>query len=91
MDLVYYEKILEIYFEIIFIINILVFNSLTLEMIKLVKILIIFGNYTLKLQSTKDKIKSKNKEFFSLLKVCISIFEFDKTYPEARLILVDKR
>lgn len=49
---------------------------------KLLKLLIDFGKFN---------IASKNGEFFEILRCLIVIFEFDKTYPEGRKILHEKR
>ena len=36
--------------------------------------------------------EKKNKKFFDVLRTLIIIFEFDKTYPEARrILLVDRK
>lgn len=40
---------------------------------------------------SESEKSSKNNEFFEILKSLIIIFEFDKTYPEARKTLMSKR
>ena len=35
--------------------------------------------------------EKKNKDFFQVFRTLIIIFEFDKTYPEARRILLEDR
>jgi len=60
-------------------------------MLKLLKLIISFGKYNIKMGSSSDETQIKNKDFFTLIKSLIAIFEFDKTYPEARNILIEKR
>lgn len=45
----------------------------------------------MKIGKDAKETMAKNADFFSLIKALIAIFEFDKTYPEARNILIEKR
>ena len=68
-----------------------VYNNLTYEMIKLLRLMIDFGKYNIIMGSNIKETNEKNKDFFKIIKALIAIFEFDKTYPEARGILIEKR
>jgi len=58
----------------------------------LIKQLIIFGNYKMKINNNDTrKITLTNEPFLNLLKVSISIFEIDLSYPEAIFIMIEKR
>ena len=68
-----------------------VYNNLTYEMIKLLRLMIDFGKYNIIMGSNIKETNEKNKDFFKIIKALIAILEFDKTYPEARGILIEKR
>lgn len=60
-------------------------------MVKLLKLLIDFGKFQIEVTKDVQKTEQKNQEFFTILRALIAIFEFDKTYPEARKILIENR
>jgi hypothetical protein len=62
-----------------------IYNMLTLEMIRLLKLMINFGKY-----SIRSKQEEEN-DFFVLIKSLVVLLEFDPIYPEARKILLEKR
>ena len=68
-----------------------VYNALTLEIVRLQRLLIDFGMYRIKLGTTDEETQKFNLDFFTLLRSLFVILEFDSTYPEARKILMDKR
>ena len=69
------------------------YNGLTLQILKLLKLIIRFGKFNIKVYHDKsmEEFMIKNKEFFEIFKTLIMMFEFDKMYPEARRILNEKR
>lgn len=68
-----------------------IYNNLTYELLRLMKLIISFGKYNIKIEQNEKQTQEKNKDFFSLLKYLVTILEFDKTYPESRKILIQAR
>lgn len=64
-----------------------IYNKLTLEVIRLLKLMINFGKYTVRPDADKDS----NKDFFAIIKSLFIMLEFDPAYPETRKILIEKR
>lgn len=55
-----------------------------------------FGKYNIhndvsKFSKQKEKFDIKTSEFFYIVQNIMTIFEFDKTFPEARKTLLNKR
>jgi hypothetical protein len=66
-----------------------IYNSLTLEIIRLFKLMIRFGKYTLiKTGSNDDEEFEGENDFFLLIKHLVVLLEFDTTYPESQKILI---
>ncbi|EAR92909.2 zinc finger, C2H2 type family protein (macronuclear) [Tetrahymena thermophila SB210] len=73
-----------------------VYNNLTYEIVKMLRLMIDFGKYNIhddisKFAKMKEKYEMQSAEFFKIISNILSIFEFDKTFPEARKILLKKR
>lgn len=66
-----------------------IYNKLTLEVVRLLKLLIEFGKYQLKLGADENETKLINADLFGLLSSLFVVLEFDSTYPEARKILME--
>lgn len=64
-----------------------IYNNLTYELLKLMKLIISFGKYNIKIEDSEKVTQEKNKDLFTLIKCLVTILEFDKTYPESRKIL----
>ncbi len=69
------------------------FNPMTLEIVRLMKLLMNFGKYTIKVASDHppEVTLEKNKDFFGILRTLVSFLEIDRKYPEVRRILLEKR
>ena len=68
-----------------------VFNEFFIEIIKMIREMLEFGVYQIqfnvaKLKKNKQR-KRQNSEIKHILKTLFTILEYDKTYPEARIIL----
>lgn len=55
-----------------------------------------FGKYNIhddisKFAKMKEKFELNSGEFFKIIQNIMTLFEFDKTFPEARKILLKKR
>ncbi|CAD8111133.1 unnamed protein product [Paramecium sonneborni] len=68
-----------------------IYNELTLEVIKLFKLLIQFGKYSIVIEEDEQKTITKNAQLFSNIRALTAILEYNSTYPEVRKILSIKR
>ncbi|EGR30411.1 MIR domain protein [Ichthyophthirius multifiliis] len=74
-----------------------IYNNLTYEILKIVYLLIQFGCYDIKREIQSLSFKQNKQEqvqesqIFKILQYAMTIFEYDKTFPEARKVLVQKR
>ena len=66
-----------------------IYNNLTLEIIRLLKLMINFGKYSIiKTDLNDDEELETENDFFVLIKHLVVLLEFDTTYPESRKILL---
>lgn len=68
-----------------------IYNALTIEVIRLFKLLILFGKYSIRLGNTREETVQNNQELFTNIKSMVCLLEFNTMYPETRKILLQKR
>ena len=68
-----------------------VFNSLTLEVVKMFKTLLYFRSYKINMKKKEQDTISANKDLFTIIQCLVTILELVKNFPETRKMLVEKR